>query len=182
MNLHKIIFKIMQFVLVSAQFISIQDINESTNPIAKIELGECLIIQTYKNIKHIIDLQEYESCVEQFSSTLNLIQQDETLIDAAYILEGKIAQLREKIEILTPSGKQKRGLVNGLGSIVKSITGNMDANDGQEIEEKIDTLKEKERNLTNALLDQEAFNNEIQIRFQDVAKSINQEQAMISRF
>lgn len=97
-------------------------------------------------------------------------------------LEGKIAQLREKIEILTPSGKQKRGLVNGLGSIVKSITGNMDANDGQEIEEKIDTLKEKERNLTNALLDQEAFNNEIQIRFQDIAKSINQEQAMISRF
>lgn len=97
-------------------------------------------------------------------------------------LEGKIAQLREKIEILTPSGKQKRGLVNGLGSIVKSITGNMDANDGQEIEEKIDTLKEKERNLTNALLDQEAFNNEIQIRFQDIAKGINQEQAMISRF
>jgi len=41
--------------------------------------------------------------------------------------------LREKIEILSPSGKQKRGLVNGLGSIVKSITGNMDANDGQEI-------------------------------------------------
>lgn len=175
-------FFLFRFVLVSAQFISIQDINESTNPIAKIELGECLIIQTYKNIKHIIDLQEYKSCVEQFSSTLNLIQHDESLIDAAYILEGKIAQLREKIEILTPSGKQKRGLVNGLGSIVKSITGNMDANDGQEIEEKIDTLKEKERNLTNALLDQEAFNNEIQIRFQDIAKSINQEQAMISRF
>lgn len=79
-------FFLFRFVLVSAQFISIQDINESTNPIAKIELGECLIIQTYKNIKHIIDLQEYKSCVEQFSSTLNLIQQDESLIDAAYIL------------------------------------------------------------------------------------------------
>lgn len=38
------------------------------------------------------------------------------------------------------------------------------------------------KRLTNALLDQEAFNNEIQIRFQDIAKSINQEQAMISRF
>jgi len=78
-------------VLVSAQFISIQDVNESPSPIAKINLGECSIIQTYKNIKHIIDLQEYESCVEQYSSTLNLIQKYETLINAGYILEGKIA-------------------------------------------------------------------------------------------
>jgi len=79
------------------------------------------------------------------------MQQDETLIDAAYILESKIAQLREKIEILIPSGKQKRGLVNGLESIVKSITGNMDAIDGQEIEEKIDLLKEKRKKLNKCV-------------------------------
>lgn len=43
--------------------------------------------------------------------------------------------------------RNKRGLINGLGTIIKSISGNLDQNDAEHYEQLFKQIKENERNL-----------------------------------
>ncbi|XP_061724967.1 uncharacterized protein LOC133530906 [Cydia pomonella] len=47
--------------------------------------------------------------------------------------------------------KQKRGLINGLGSIIKSITGNLDHNDAHHYNQAIQTLQKNQNIIGNKL-------------------------------
>lgn len=48
-------------------------------------------------------------------------------------------------------GKVKRGLIDGLGTMIKSITGNLDANDARQINDQIVTIAEKQKTIENVL-------------------------------
>ena len=50
------------------------------------------------------------------------------------ILKFNCEQLSNKIKIIT-SHRNKRGIINGLGTIVKAITGNLDATVGSRYDE-----------------------------------------------
>lgn len=73
-------------------------------------------------------------------------------------------------EIMAGTDRQKRGLINGLGTIWKSITGNLDSTDGQYFNDCINKIERDERQLGNLLKQQisvttsviKNFNNTIQ--------------------
>lgn len=52
-----------------------------------------------------------------------------------------LSLIDKKIEFITPHVRAKRGLINGLGSIVKAITGNLDSDDAIKFENEISGLK-----------------------------------------
>lgn len=61
----------------------------------------------------------------------------------------KIQQLESKIDSLLPHVRNRRGLINGLGTILKSISGNLDDDDGQNILAELN----KSRNRTDSLIE-----------------------------
>lgn len=96
------------------QAIHVHYLNDNA-PIAKIELGKALLIERYKIISHVINLQDYSRCMEQFHLTINKFNPDSTLTDSVTILKTKLTQAQVKLKALTPSYRNKRGLINGLG-------------------------------------------------------------------
>lgn len=62
-------------------------------------------------------------------------------------------QIRQKFNQLIPQtpSRKKRGLINGLGSIIKLITGNMDNEDLQQIENRLENLEKGNNDRTEIL-------------------------------
>lgn len=61
-----------------------------------------------------------------------------------YILEHILQEIKVKLNELFPNyftNRKRRGLVNFLGGVVKAITGNLDAEDGQRYEETLQKLE-----------------------------------------
>ncbi|KAJ8965262.1 hypothetical protein NQ317_010919, partial [Molorchus minor] len=69
-----------------------------------------------------------------------------------FALESKISS---EINHLNPIPKRaKRGLINGLGSIVKSITGNLDQSDAERYDQAITALTDNQVKIKSVLKDQ----------------------------
>lgn len=63
-----------------------------------------------------------------------------------------MSTIYDKFNLLyTSPHKQKRGLINGLGSIIKTITGNLDYNDALEYNRAISTLQKNQDNIIEHL-------------------------------
>lgn len=65
----------------------------------------------------------------------------------AIITEFLFEEINRKLNQLIPNSRTKRGLINGLGSIFKSITGNLDNEDGQRIEQHLQNLDKNQLTL-----------------------------------
>lgn len=61
--------------------------------------------------------------------------------------------------------RNRRGIVNGLGSVVKLITGNLDAYDGERYEELFYHIKNNQNNIMNQLANQYSVNMNIMAEF-----------------
>lgn len=87
-----------------------------------------------------------------------------------------LSLIDKKIAFITPKVRVKRGLINGLGSIVKAITGNLDNDDALKYENEINNLKNqmlKTKNLQKkSLILAESMVNE----FNNQIKKINDNQ------
>lgn len=160
---------------------NITKLNNST-PLAKIDLGNAFIVETYKETRHIVNLTNYYDCIKQIRTTVNSLLEEDSLIDSVLILKSKLSQLETKLDSFTPLNRRKRGLINGLGTLVKTISGNMDASDAKEIDDKFNNLKDNLNIVSDNLQLQNEFNNEILIRFENVTKHINHEQIAINNF
>lgn len=145
-------------------------------------MGQALIINRYKRVSHVINLEEFSKCIEQFHKTLQTFKYDDTLIDSLAILKSKLGQAQTKLNALTPLKRNKRGLINGLGSLVKAVTGNMDAEDAREIGKDIENIKIALSTVNTNYQTQDVFNNEILIRFENITNHINNEQVIITTF
>jgi len=78
------------------------------------------------------------------------------------------------------TGGPARGLVNGLGSIVKSITGNLDANDEEKLEEEIRKIIEEEERLRESINSQEEAGSKVTFMFQNLTKYINEDESRVN--
>lgn len=80
------------------------------------------------------------------SEYITIIKQIDYLIDS---IESRLIYLGLEIIGVRTNHRQKRGLIDGLGSIVKAITGNLDENDAVKFESEIRKIQSSENN--NAL-------------------------------
>lgn len=65
-------------------------------------------------------------------------------------IDNSLELIGKKIAFIAPHHRFKRGLINGLGSIVKTITGNLDHEDAMKFETEISNLRNSARNLNTA--------------------------------
>lgn len=74
------------------------------------------------------------------------------------------------------------GLIKGLGILVKTISGNMDASEAKEVDDKFDYLKDNLKVVSANLQLQNSFKNETDNRFENKTRHINYELILINNF
>lgn len=91
------------------------------------------LIKTYKNFEQVIN----NATPFQKKSLLNSYKH----------LEYEVNTLHQKLFSIFPETRRKRGLFNPMGSLIKYFTGNMDAQDAQEIHDSISELEATENKI-----------------------------------
>lgn len=82
-------------------------------------------------------------------------------------------------EIIPHPDRIKRGLVNGLGSIFKAITGNLDASDGERYEKLISELRHNQNNLQANILEQNALSLSVIEKFNSTMQQVNYNEKLL---
>lgn len=121
---------------------------------------------------------EFQSLNNQFSRFKNIYNNGSSIINefSSYIksinlTQGQIFEKIENIHFHT-GDRRRRGVFNGLGYIIKGITGNLDNDDGEKINKLLNHIQNNEENLTNQLKMQYSLNTNLIRSFNDTVKNI----------
>lgn len=147
-----------------------------------LEIGQARTIESYFNFIHIIDLDNYNSQTSKLISIVDKFEKNSLLKDAAKVCKLKLKGLENKLQTLNPYKRTRRGLFNGLGSVIKYITGNMDANDAVTINRQIQELQNTASNSAITEENQKALNIQMIQRFKNLTEHLNNNQENISKF
>lgn len=104
------------------------------------------------------------------------------LTGAVDSLERKLGELEYKFEIIKPSVRSKRGIINGLGSVIKFISGNLDQEDLDRINDKINNISNTNNNLATAINGQVSINDKLINKINNITDYINTHQYIIKEF
>ncbi|KAJ8980849.1 hypothetical protein NQ317_008908 [Molorchus minor] len=95
-------------------------------------------------------------------------------------LQFQLILAEQKIDSLGPITRTKRGLVDGLGSLIKGITGNLDASDAAHYDQAIFDLQNNEKEITQKLNREISLTTEIIKNFNKTVTLIKNNQAVIT--
>ena len=135
-------------------------------------LGATKLIAHYHTFLQYIQLNDIEDKINllqnQLSSyKLNLKNDTYSLYELQIdYLSSKLITVMGHLETLKP-GRVKRGLIDGLGSIIKSVTGNLDHSDAIRYDNAINTLQNNDYAIA------EEFNNHISFSKEWMAQHSN---------
>lgn len=134
----------------------------------------------FLNLKPI--LQEFQSLKRHYNEIKHL------RVDPSYqhnlnnyfkIIEHYITSINDDLSNYQLQRRQKRGLINGLGSIIKQITGNMDAEDENKLQAVIEQIKSNQKNIAHQLTHQYTINKEIMEKFNKTVDNIQRNEKII---
>ena len=94
------------------------------------------------------------------------------------VLKFNCEQLTNKIKIIT-SHRNKRGIINGLGTIVKTLTGNLDANDGRKYEELFEKINKNIFKLQNQNFETVKLNKEMISKFNTQLQNVKHNEEIL---
>lgn len=86
-------------------------------------------------------MEFYQKNIDKSYESIGVLHELPGLKETIIITKLKLNEDQNKLNLLWPRYKNKRGLINGLGSVIKFITGNMDANDAQSLNDIIEKNK-----------------------------------------
>jgi len=88
-------------------------------------------------------------------------------------------EILSKFENLNVHKRNKRALINGLGTVLKSITGNLDYEDGQNYDKLIEELKQNQRIINQNVLENFNTNTQIIKQFNETIGNIQHNQIIL---
>lgn len=167
---------------ITAQTIDIQDLTNN-NGFVPIRTGEFRPIEHYNKILHILNLTEYRQTLNIIAQNINTLKtniiSNKPLLDT---IEKNFELLQVKVDNLHPHFRAKRGLVNILGKGLKLIAGTMDSDDEKDIENKLESLHNRQINLTEKFNTLTQVNNLISSQIQNITSHINNQQYKIGKY
>lgn len=140
------------------QHLEITDLNNHPGLFA-MRVGKVFIKEGYHTLIHEFKLFAFRTVLKQYEVIVQELEQNPQFEEVTKILKQKLKQASTTFQNLSPKQKQKRS-IDFLGSIVKSITGNLDSKDFVTLNNQIDIL----RNSNNILITE---NNE-QVKINDL--------------
>lgn len=147
------------------------------------ELGRAKLVEGHHTLTHYYDLTELTDKIMKtkttYLETLETIRNDRSTFDNIQLLTSTInftfELIDRKLENLHIhlNNRHKRGLINGLGSMIKFITGNLDANDERKYDEIVKHLHEKQLDLQTQIAGQYSINEEMQANLNKTMEVMN---------
>lgn len=129
----------------------------------------------------IVEFAEISKKYDYLKENINNCTNYKLEFHNSYII---IDNLKQKInnrlnQMLPMQTRQKRALINALGSIIKSITGNLDQDDAERIDANINILQQNENNLKIALDKQITLFSKSIDNFQETIKNVSHNQKIL---
>lgn len=134
---------------------------QTNNGLLPIKLGSARIMQGYQRLLHVIQLNPYSQIIQQLEQQTNHLSEiissknnfKYILNDKREITQQKLRILQETFKFLLPT-RSKRGLINGLGSLIKDLTGNLDNQDLIDIQKALTEIHSNQDSLNKQINDQ----------------------------
>lgn len=162
----------------TSQRIEYHDLTHTKGLLA-LNLGQTLVTTHYINLIHIVNTTNLENTALEIQNTLSNLEVNNTFFYNPKHLQDQLNNLQDKINTLKINKRNKRGLIDGLGNVIKKITGNMDNDDALEINEQIRNLQDNTLLIKNSEKAQHDLNSQMIQRFENITKFINQEQTYL---
>jgi hypothetical protein len=168
-----------------AQEIKLESLNEGPG-ILPFKLGPSKIISHYHSFIQPVNLQELKSNINSITSQLDTIDPEfnnktRSLFEPHLnYLKNKVISLSRQLQTFEVV-RVKRGLIDGLGSIVKSISGNLDYTDAIHYNNAIKALQDSDRTLEAEINNQVSLSKEWSSRYTNVIKSIVSNQNIMQK-
>lgn len=149
---------------------------------AKVEEYTHTLIHFYDLNPVLLEINKLNIKSENLSNII--LQNKDYLVEVSNYL--KILNLtKERVEIkikeiLPHPERIKRGLINGLGSIFKAISGNLDANDGERYEKLIENLQTNQRNLGENIIKQNSISLDLINKFNNTIQTISHNEKLLA--
>lgn len=135
---------------------------------------------------HVIPLQPYQQAIDQFKTIMvNIdsklkIESKAILNNKKIVLSLKVDQLQGKYNEIMPQ-RRKRGLINGLGNILKDITGNLDDQDLRDIQKALIEMSNNQDKLKDNNNKQVQINHQMITRINEIKDIVNINTAIIHK-
>lgn len=148
------------------------------------KLGQTKIVSHYHSFLNNINLADIHSQVKQVKSQLSKLKprlnnKTQSLYDPHIeYLNVKLERISEQLQTFEPNRK-KRGLIDGLGSVIKSISGNLDYTDAIKYNNAIKVLENNEQKLESEINNRISLNKEWALRNTKILKNITLNQDKI---
>ena len=148
---------------------------KTNNGLIPVKLGPAFIIQSYQKLIHIIRLKDYSDLINNITIQENELSQiisgkseyKYILNDKKTITSKKLEMLKETFHFLLPR-RTKRGILDGLGSLIKDITGNLDNQDLIDIQNALHDIHNNEDALNKQINEQIHLNAEMINRLKEI--------------
>lgn len=145
------------------------------------EEREAKIIQSHRIHLHVIKLETFQGCFKNLEYTLKSLEHNDNMEEFREILQLRMKRLSELFQTLQPTKRHRRGLFNPLGTLLKTITGNMDDNDLNDIQETLNNFKTKTNELVQNNERQIQINDGYQRKINEIITHVNTQQVQIMR-
>lgn len=152
---------------------------ESNNGYTIIQQDQILIPETFNYSLHVIDLNQIEEIINQLTISVSLLPKNLT-----YPLLKSINNLNIKLTTLGNGHHtiNKRGLINFLGTISKWITGTMDDEDRQLINNHLNSIDNNNLNIIKNINNQIKINDNFNKSINKLVDVIEEDRKIISDF
>ena len=145
-----------------------------------IHLGEAKLQKSYHTLVHYYDLSVINNEILELNNHYNIVSklihkhqnQYKEIENYDKIFKQTYKSVRDKFTSLFPRNRNKRGLINGLGTAVKFVTGNMDADDATRINRIVKNLENNQRTLQHQINNQYSLNENIVKQFNYTVQNI----------
>lgn len=139
------------------------------------------IVQETDVVLHIINLHDIETILDNMTENIKLMK-----IDNKEMLNLELSDAKNKLLTLLPKqSRQRRGLINGIGSIQKWLFGTMDDEDRQNIQKQLFNIDEIVNNNNQQIIINDYFNitiNHLKMVITNDRQKIQEELNSINKF
>lgn len=166
-----------------AQDVKIESLDDGPG-ILPFKLGPTRITSHYHSFLQYIDLQELQNKITSVQTQIHDISPDlnNKTLD---LFEPHINYLKDKLQSTFDqlqtfkTKREKRGLIDGLGSVIKSLTGNLDYTDAQRYDNALKLLKDNENEIVTELNNHISLSKDWTEQYTKIIKSISDNQDKI---
>lgn len=151
-------------------------------------------MEGYHTITHYYDLNALTSQIDSLRTHFEQVRTSVIGTQDSYLerTDMFVTTIKHTFEIIntkmqnfklnTPQqGRSKRGLIDGLGSVIKFITGNLDAKDSERYDNIVNHLKRNQENLQSQLDSQYSINQAFSQNFNHTMEIVNHNNVQIKR-